>query len=62
MKFKELLKEKNITQTELANRMGTYQQKINYWITGGSPDLKYLPKLAEVLGTSVEEIINCFRN
>ena len=54
----EKRKEKGISQVELARLMNVTKQAVSKWETGKSmPDMALLPKLAEVLGVSVDEIL-----
>ena len=46
-----------LTQAELAKRMGCGQSAVGMWETGArAPKSRILPKLAEVLGCSIEEL------
>lgn len=57
-----LLRKNNITQSQLAAKIGITQQLVSKWVTGGcQPQIEMLPKLAEALNCSVEEIVNCFK-
>lgn len=50
-----LRKEKNISQTELANLLNVSRQAVSKWEQGqSSPDTNKLIQLAEILGTEVE--------
>ena len=50
-----LRKEQNISQTELAKRLGVSRQAVSKWEQGlSSPDTAKLIQLADVLGTEVE--------
>ena len=50
-----LRKEKNISQTELASRLGVSRQAVSKWEQGSSsPDTNKLIQLAEVFDTEVE--------
>ena len=53
----KILKEKQIRQSELATKLNISQSAVSQWCTGGQPKLEQLPKLAEVLGCSIEEIV-----
>lgn len=58
----QLLRKNNITQSQLAAKIGITQQLVSKWVTGGcQPQIDMLPKLAEALNCSVEEIVNCFK-
>ena len=53
-----LRKEKGMTQFELAWQMGVTDKAVSKWERNLSfPDVASLPKLAEVLGTSVDELL-----
>jgi transcriptional regulator with XRE-family HTH domain len=46
-----------ITQKEVADRTGVSQGTVSKWLSGKPPGLRTLPKLAEVLGVSVEYLL-----
>ncbi len=51
-------KEKGLTQLDLARQMGVTDKAVSKWERNLSfPDVASLPKLAEVLGTSVDELL-----
>ena len=53
-----LRKEANIKQTQLAESLGVTQQAVAKWETGTSlPRADLLPKLADVLGCTVDELL-----
>ena len=53
-----LRKERGLTQLELAQQMGVTDKAVSKWERNLSfPDVASLPKLAEVLGTSVDELL-----
>lgn len=53
-----LRKERGMTQLELARQMGVTDKAVSKWERDLSfPDVASLPKLAEVLGTSVDELL-----
>ena len=53
-----LRREKGMTQLELAQQMGVTDKAVSKWERNLSfPDVASLPKLAEVLGTSVDELL-----
>ena len=59
--MKELLKKIGLTQAGLAHKIGKSQRLVSAWCNGQcQPQLEILPKLAEILDVSVEEIIQCF--
>ena len=52
-------KEKNLTQRELAARLGVTDKAVSRWETGkGYPDVSLLPALADELGCSVNELLS----
>ncbi|MBR7081250.1 MAG: helix-turn-helix transcriptional regulator [Oscillospiraceae bacterium] len=54
----EKRKELGITQLELAGRMGVTDKAVSKWERDLSyPDINSLPKLAEILGMSVDELM-----
>lgn len=61
MKFKQLLREKDLTGAQLGRRIGVSRWVVSYWMSGkGSPRSKYIPNIAEALGITVEEVLRCF--
>ena len=51
-------KEKNMTQMELADKLNISFQAVSNWERGVSmPDISKLPELAELFGTSVDELL-----
>ena len=60
MMIASLRKEKNMTQLELANLMSVTDKAVSKWERDLScPDINSLPKLAESLGVTVEELMQC---
>ena len=54
-----LRKEKNLTQEELASHMGVSPQAVSKWENDQTcPDISALPKLAGLLGVSVDELLS----
>lgn len=54
-----LRKEKNMTQNDLAEKMNVTDKAVSKWERNLScPDVNPIPKLAEILGVSVEELLN----
>ena len=54
-----LRKEKGLTQEELANAMGVSPQAVSKWENDQTcPDITALPKLARLLGVSVDELLS----
>lgn len=53
-----LRKEKGLTQKELADRLQISDNAVSKWERGLScPDISLLPRLAEILGVGVEELL-----
>lgn len=56
--IKKHRKEKNISQEELAEKIGVSRQSISFWENGkANPSLDTISKLASILGTSVGELL-----
>lgn len=54
-----LRKEKGMTQRDLAEKLNVSDKAVSKWERNvACPDINTIPKLAEVLGVSVEEIMN----
>lgn len=57
--FKELRKEKGITQEKLAEVLGVSGRTVSRWETGSNmPDISLLVEIAEFFDVSIPEIIN----
>ncbi|MGN0734457.1 MAG: helix-turn-helix domain-containing protein [Anaerovoracaceae bacterium] len=57
--IQKIRKEKNMTQMELASKLGVTDRAISKWETGrGFPDVSLLESLAEILGISVTELLD----
>lgn len=57
-KIAELRKKNNLTQFELADKLGISFQAVSNWERGNSmPDISKLPELAGIFNTSVDEIV-----
>lgn len=58
MNLKEIRKELNLTQVEVADRMGITQSAYSHWEKENrTPDVKTAKRLAEVLGVSVDRLL-----
>lgn len=58
-----LRKEKNITQAELANKLGVTNKAVSKWETGEAmPETSLLVPLSKIFGVSVDELLNGKRN
>ena len=54
-----LRKEKGMTQNDLAEKMNVTDKAVSKWERNLScPDVNSIPKLAEILGTTVDELLN----
>ena len=54
-----LRKEKDMTQVELADKLGITDRAISKWENGrGMPDLSYIQPLCEILEISINELLN----
>ena len=54
-----LRKKKGMTQNDLAEKMNVTDKAVSKWERNLSyPDVNSIPKLAEILGTTVEELLN----
>ena len=58
MSIKSLRQTRNLSQKEIYVNLQVYQKTYSQYETGKrQPKLEQLPKLAEVLGCSIEEIV-----
>lgn len=55
MRVKEILKEKGLTQKDLADKMGVAEISLSRSING-NPNLSTLQKIADALGVKIEEL------
>ena len=54
-----LRREKNMPQNDLADKMNVTDKAVSKWERNLScPDINSIPKLAEILGVSVEKLLN----
>ena len=59
----QLRKEKHMTQTALAEQLNLSNRTVSKWENGdGLPDISVLPKLADALGVTVDELLRGKRN
>ena len=55
------LRKNKITQRKLASNLNISQSLISAWEQKKRcPPIKYIPKLAEILNCTIEEIVYCF--
>lgn len=56
--FSNLRKEKKLTQERIADQLGVSSQAVSKWENDLSyPDIELLPEIAELLGTSIDELL-----
>jgi transcriptional regulator with XRE-family HTH domain len=55
-RFKALLKKHNLSVTEISKRVGVPKTNIQQWMTGSTPNLVQLNKVAEYFEMSVDEL------
>ncbi len=60
MTFRELLRKQNLTQNELARRVGISQQSVSAWCNGAMPKTRHIGLVADVLNVSVGDLLCCF--
>lgn len=59
MRIAALRKKKGMTQEDLAEKMGVSSQAVSKWENDIScPDIQSLPKLARILGITVDELLS----
>ena len=57
-RIKELRKEKNFSQNQLARRIGVSQKAVDYWEVGtNEPKASYIVKLAELFEVSADFLL-----
>ena len=55
--IKRFRRECGLTQAELAKKLGVTTQAVSKWETQmNSPDIALIPKIAQVLGVSIDEL------
>lgn len=60
-RFKDLLKRCDVHGAQLSRRLGYYRTLVSAWVSGRSkPKASVIPRIAEILGVSTEEVIACF--
>lgn len=63
MNLREMRQRAGLTQTELAKRMGVRANTVNQWESGiRHPDVMLAPKLADVLGCTLDELLRPIDN
>lgn len=57
MQIKTLRESKNMTQSEIAARLGVNRTAVSMWETGDSmPRAELLPQLAKLLGCTIDDL------
>ena len=57
--IKDLMRQKSVSQQELANHVGVHQTSVSFWLKGEkTPHFDTLEKIAEYLDTSVAELLD----
>lgn len=57
-RFQRLRKEKNLTQEDIASKIGITAQSVSKWENDlSAPDISILLELADILGVSVEKLL-----
>lgn len=60
--LKQLIKERGLTQTRIAQLLGVHQTLISQWCCGKTtPTIRQVSSLSEFLKIPVEDIIKCFK-
>lgn len=58
-KIMELRKKKNLSQEELAEKVGVARQTISKWELGKtSPDIRQAKQLSKIFNVSLDELVN----
>jgi len=58
LKISALRKQRDMTQLELADKMGVSYQAVSSWERGATmPDISRLPEISQVLGTTIDELL-----
>ena len=61
MRFKKLLKEAKVTQSELAKILGVHQTLISQWCNGQSkPGVDRIEQISIALNQPIETVVKCF--
>ena len=52
----ELMKTKGVSSYKMATEVGVHVSTVTNWRAGGSPKAEYIPRIAKVLGVSVNAL------
>ena len=59
--FRTLRENKNLTQCELAQKLGVGQNTVSNWENGiAKPDIETVVALSKIFETSIENVAKCF--
>lgn len=47
----------DVTLTAVASRLGTSANAVRYWLAGGTPGVRYLPAIAEMLDLPLDTLV-----
>ena len=53
----KLRKDRNITQEDLAKKLGVSAQAVSKWGNGGAPDVEMLPEIADYFDVSIDYLL-----
>lgn len=57
-RLRDLREKRNITQTQIAEKLGITQGAVSQWEVGATnPSIGMISKLAEILGCTVDELL-----
>lgn len=61
--LKSLLEEKGMTQRQFAKKAGLKESETSRWVNGGRyPSLRNAKKISDILGVSIDELVNWVEN
>lgn len=62
MKLKELIKQQDVTLSQLARRINVAKQSVFHWCEGDTcPNAKKVIAIAKALNVTEQEILDCFK-
>ena len=60
--FKELMRKRDINGAQLGRKLNISRSMVSRWALGKSqPKIEDIPQIADILGCTVEDIVNCFK-
>lgn len=61
--LKELMIQKEMTQRQFAEKAGLKESETSRWVNGGRyPSLRNAKKISDILGVSIDELVNWVEN